>query len=336
MQSLLSKRNIPLLFLIFISFFWSYYYMHSLWFNDYGKAKNEWWLMIDIFITTPLVCFYFLGKNRKQALIKSLAFMALLILLGSYIIPSEEKHLWKYLENMRYVGIVAVILFELLMIGTVVFAIKSAFKQDNDPDLAISEPLEKFFGKSITTQLMQFDIRLWSFVIFPSKINPNNYRGKKHFYGHLKDGTQSFLQGFVFVILFEMPIMHVVLHFIWSPLAANVISGLTLISLAYFIAEYRALSMRPISLGKENLIIRYGLSNPLIISLRDIVSVKLNTKSIYRTAKIKRYNLLGKPNIEITVSNNTFDKIYLGLNNPVEFIELLNIYSTHNTLIKSS
>ncbi len=324
MQSLLSKRNIPLFFLIFISIFWSYYYTHNIWFNDYGQSKDELWLMIDIFITTPLVCFFFLGNNRKQAFIKSLAYMGLLILLGSIIIPTQQKHLWNYLENMRYVGIVLVALFELFIISTVILAMKSAFKNNKDPDLVISEPLERIMGKSITTQLMQFDIRLWTFVLFPSKINSDNYIGEQHFYGDLKDGAQSFLQGFVFVILFELPIMHLLLHFIWSPLAANIISGLTLFSLAYFIAEYRALAKRPISLNKEHLIVRYGLSNPLNIKLIDIQSVTLNTKTIYRNSKIKRYNLAGIPNIEVTLKNNKFEKVYLGLNNPNEFIEVMN------------
>ena len=324
MQSILSKRQIPLFFLIFISAFWWYYYTHNIWFNDYGKAKNEWWLMIDVFITTPLVCFYFLGKDHKQALIKSLVFMGLLILLGSYIIPSEEKHLWKYLEYIRFIGITAVVLFELFIISTVIFAIKSAFKQNKDPDFAISEPLEKFMGKSIFTQLMQFDIRLWTFVLLPSKIKSDNYHGIQHFYGDLKDGTQSFLQGFVFIILFEMPLMHLLLHFIWSPLAANIITGLTLFSLAYFIAEYRAIAKRPISLDKDDLIIRYGLSNPLKVKLKDIKSIQTNKKTIYRNTEIKRYNLVGIPNIEITVINNTYNKIYLGLNNPDEFITVMN------------
>jgi len=323
MQSLFTKRNIPLFFLFFISIFWSYYYTHDIWFNDYGQSKDELWLMIDIFITIPLVCFYFLGNNCKQALIKALVYMGLLVLLGSFIIPTQQKHFWSYLENMRYIGIVLVALFETFIISTVIIAMKSAFKNNKDPDLVISEPLERIMGQSITTQLMQFDIRLWTFVLFPSKINSDNYMGEQHFYGDLKDGAQSFLKGFVFVILFQMPIMHVLLHFIWSPQAANIITGLTLFSLAYFIAEYRALTKRPISLDNEYLIIRYGLSNPLSIKLADIQTVKLNTKTIYRNTKIKRYNLAGIPNIEISLKNNKFEKVYLGLNNPSEFIEVL-------------
>ena len=321
MNTLLKKQNIPFFFLIFISLFWSYYYTHSFWFNDYGKAKNEWWLLIDIFVTTPLVCFYFLKGNRKQALIKSLVYMGLLILVGSIVIPSEVKHIWNYLENIRVFGIIAVALFEFFIISTVVFAIRSAFKQNKDPDLAISEPIEKYLGQSPITKLMQFDIRLWSFVIVPSKIKSDNYDGKHHFYGDLKDGAQSFLQGFVFIILFEIPLVHVLLHFIWSPLAANIVSILTVFSLAFFIAEYRALGKRPISIDNEFLIVRYGLSNPLIVKLEDILSVELNTKTIYRNSKLKRYNLVGKPNIEISLKNNTIEKIYLGLNNPQMFLD---------------
>ena len=61
-----------------------------------------------------------------------------------------------------------------------------------------------------------------------------------------------------------------------------------------------------------------------MIKLNDIQSVKTNTEVIYRNAKIKRYNQVGIPNIEITVKNHTFDKVYLGLNNPDKFIEALN------------
>ena len=282
--------------------------------------------MIDIFITTPLVCFYFLGENRKQALIKSLAYMGLLIILGSFIIPTEEKHFWNHLENIRYIGIITIVLFEFLVISTVVIAITAAFKQNNDPDLAISVPLEKFLGKSLITKLMQFDIRLWSFVLFPSKIKSDNYHGQNHFFGHLKDGAQSFLQGFIFLIIFEIPLIHVLLHFIWSPMAANIITALTVFSLAYFIAEYRALAKRPISFDDDDLTIRYGLSNPLKIKIKDIISIEHNTKPIYRNSKHKRFNLVGVPNIEIKLKNHTFKNVYLGVNNPNKFIEFwLNI-----------
>jgi hypothetical protein len=123
--------------------------------------------------------------------------------------------------------------------------------------------------------------------------------GHTHFYCHLKDGVQSFLQGFAFIILFEIPIMHEFLHYVWSPMAANTITALTIFSFAYLIAQYRAIEKRPISFTDEQLIIRYELYNPLYINLRDIKEVSINNHTIARKKHINRFNLMGAPNVKL-------------------------------------
>ena len=214
MKSILKIQNIPLIFLICISLFWTYFYTSNNWLNEYGATKFEWLLFIDIFITIPLICYFCLKNQLKQVIIKSFLYMGSLVLLGSYIIPIEQKNYWLYLEYLRYLVVAVVILFEAFIISSVIFTIKSAFNKNQDPDIAISKPLEKYFGKSMATAVMQFDLRLWSFTLFPKKIAAKNYIGHTHFYCHLKDGVQSFLQGFAFIILFEIPIMHVFLHYV--------------------------------------------------------------------------------------------------------------------------
>jgi hypothetical protein len=326
MKNTLSRKNIPLIVLISLSFYWTYFYTSNNWLNEYGAAKLEWLLIIDIFITIPLVCYFCLKNHLKQALIKMLIYMGLLILLGSYIIPTEQKFYWLYLEYLRYAIIAVVILFELFIITSVIFAIKTAFSKNQDPDVAIASPVEKIFGKSIASELIKFDLRLWSFALFPKRIESKNYLGSHHFHCHLKDGTQSFLQGFVFLSIFELPLVHVLLHFIWSPMAANIITGLTLFSLAYLVAQYRAVEKRPISFTNEQLIIRYALSNPLIINLNDIESAEINTQVISRNQNIKRFNLLGAPNVKIELKNSKdygFHTVYLGINLPTQFISFI-------------
>ncbi len=324
MKTIISKQRFPLIFLIFLCLFWYFYYSTNNWFNGYGSERYEWLFIIDIFISMPLICYFCLRKNLKQMLIKSLAYMGLLVLLGSLIIPSKDKHLWLYLESIRYVVIFALVIFEVFVISTVVLAIKSALTKNKDPDVAISEPIEKFLGKSTTSAIIQFDMRLWTFALFPSKVKSESFRGEQHFYCHLKDGLHSFLQGFVFLIVFEIPLLHLLLHFIWSPMAANIITGLTIFGLAFFIAEYRAIEKRPISITGQQLIIRYGLNNPLVIELSEIKQVKYNNSPIYKCSDNKRFNSIGDPNIEITLDDNqerSYHKIYLGLNKPDKFIK---------------
>ncbi len=322
--NIIKKQHIPLIFLVCISAFWAYYYKSNIWFNDYGNNKMELWLLIDTFFTLPLLCFYCYWDDKKTALIKSLVYISLLVLLGSYIIPDVQKHVWLYLENVRYVLLVVFILFEIITIYTVVLAIKIPFKMNNDPDEAIAKPLIKYMGNSFVASIMQVEARVWSFLLFNKHIKQENFKGNKHFSCHLKDGVQSTLLGFIIITCVELPIVHTLLYFLWSPFAANIISGLTVISLVYFIAQYRAIEKRPVSLTDDGMIIRYSLNNPLKINFNEIESVSTNDKVIQRDKSIKRYNLFGVPNIEIKLKHSAireFHTIYLGLDNPSMFID---------------
>jgi len=118
--------------------------------------------------------------------------------------------------------------------------------------------------------------------------------------------------------------MHLLLHFLWSPFVANVATGLTLIGLVFFIAEYKAIAIRPISIMQGCIIVRYGLWNPLKIPLREINHVKLNSKFIRRSGNVNRFNLAGNPNIEIMLNSGKL--IYLGVDAPREFILTLKKY----------
>ena len=328
MIKIIKKKNIPLLFLIGATVFWSYYYTTVNWFNDYGENKREIWLLIDTLFTLPLLCFYCFWDDKKTAALKTVVYISLLVLLGSYIIPELQKSVWLYLENIRYVAIIGFVVMELIAAFTVIFAIKASFNQNCDPDEVIAKPLIKNIKNPMISSLMQIEARVWTFLLIPKKIKRENYIGIKHFNCHLKDGTQSFLLGFIMLSCFELPVVHILLHFIWAPFAANVISGLTALGLIYFIAQYRAISKRPISFTQNNLIIRYSLSNPLIIDLNQIESIRLNTKRIYRNKEQKRYNLFGVPNIQINMNqseNRIFQKVFIGLDNPQAFIDYYNL-----------
>jgi hypothetical protein len=333
MTKIIKKKNIPLLFLIGATVFWSYYYTTANWFNDYGENKSEVWLLIDVLFTLPLICFYCFWDDKKTAAIKTIVYISLLVLLGSYIIPQLQKNVWLYLENLRYVAIIGFVVMEVIAAFTVIFAIKASFSQNEDPDEAITKPVIKLVGNSMLSSIMQVEARVWTFLLFPKQIKRENYKGIKHFNCHLKDGTQSFLLGFIIITGFQLPIDHILLYFIWTPFAANVVSGLTLISLIYFIAQYRAIAKRPVSFTKQKLIIRYSLSNPMEIGFDQIESISLNTKTVYRDKKYKRYNLFGVPNIQINIiksKSRVYQKVFIGVDNPQAFVGYFNSVKVGN------
>lgn len=318
----IEKHHLPLLLLLTLVITSSFYYLSNGGWNDFGQTKPEWMLLIDGLLFLPLVCFYCIN-DKKQAAFKAIIYASMMVLLGSYLIPEANKHLWHYLESGRFVIITLFVIFELVTILTVFFAIKATLNKTIDPDLAISRPIESFIGQGKLANLMAFEARTWVYTIFHHRIDVLHFEGQHHFYGHLKDGTQSNLSGFIFIILFEIPLVHLLLHFIWSPTAALVFTALTAFSLLFLIAEYRAISLRPISIDTLNqqLIIRYGLFAPLTIPFADIESVSTHQGQVSRAKNIKRYNLFGTPNM--VINTNKGMKIYLGLNHAEPFVESL-------------
>jgi hypothetical protein len=311
-----TKEKFPLLFLLLISIWWAFYYQSNSVLNEFGAANFEWLYLIDGLLVLPVICFICI-KNKKQAALKALVYCCLVILIGSFIIPDSNKFIWNYLESGRYLVLAVFIVFELIAMSTVYFAISSALNKDQDPDLAISEPI----GVGVLAKLLNFETRMWSFALFSQRIKQENYKGDHHFSYHQKDGAQSNLLGFIIIILFELPLAHLLLHFIWSPMAANIISGLTAFSLVFFIAEYRAVSRRPISIDENKILIRLGLFNVRNLKLANIKSIELNNLYIARCKNVKRYNLAGNPNLvlNLKIPEEGVERIFLGLDQAVLF-----------------
>ncbi|RLV58768.1 hypothetical protein D5018_15590 [Parashewanella curva] len=326
----IKKQHIPFLFFALISLWWAYYYQSNTWLNEYGQAKFEWLYLLDGLISIPLICFLCI-KDKKQALIKSISYLLLVILIGRFIIPEPNQEIWSYLAALRYLIIPLFLAFEIFTIFTVYLGIKAALSENMDPDSAITAPIEKAFSKGILTQLFSFEARIWTFALFANKVNPKHFKGYTHFSYHNKDGTQSNALGFILLFIFEIPIVHLLLHFIWSATAANVVTILTILGMVFFIAEYRALSRRPISIDSQHLYIRYGVFNPMEIELSNIEKIEHNQERIKRASHIKRYNLAGTPNIKLVLKQpiGKINEIYLGLDRPLTFINAINQKAQH-------
>lgn len=318
------KEKLPLLFLLAISLSWGFYYQGEHWFNNYGAANFEWLFLLDALLVLPLLCFVCI-KDKKQAAVKAAILCGLAVLVGSYIIPAQSKLIWNYLESGRYLLLALILMFELVAVLTVYLAISTALRQKSEPELAISRPIHRLLGKGVTAGLLEFETRIWTYALFAKHISPAQFHGEQHFSYHLKDDAKTNALGFILLIALEIPLVHLLLHFAWSPLAANIVSGLTLLSLIFFIAEYRAMARRPLSVDKKNLYIRFGIYNTRVVALDNIAGIALHHGYIARASDNKRYNFAGHPNvaIELRQSDNTIKHLYLGVDQPQAFIDCI-------------
>lgn len=318
------RSKIPLLFLICVSIGWSFYYQNHNVLNDYGNANFEWLFLLDALIALPIICFFCI-KNKKEAFLKAVVLGCFAILIGSYIIPSQNKLIWHYLESGRYVVIAAIILFELVAISTVYLAIRAALSHKVDPDVAIEMPIKNHLGEGFFAKLLCLETRMWTYAIFAKQVTLENFMGEQHFTYHQKDGAKSNLLGFILLIIFEVPVVHLLLHFVWSPFVANMVTLLTIFGLIFFVAEYRAISRRPISLVRHTLCIRYGLYQPLVIPLSNIATISESKVFIRRSKLLRRYNYSGYPNVVIELREpiGVVQQLFIGVDNSASFISSL-------------
>lgn len=291
----------------------------------------DWTLLLDFSLSLPLLHYFLFRPTLKQWLLRWIQLTGLGILLGSFIIPESSRMIWPWLEMFRSAMIGLMIPLELALIAFFAYGIWKLMKLGDDVDNALQAGIEDKLGKSLYTQLMVWEARIWLYALFKPK-HPR-YSGNRHFSYAKQHGNASNQLGFILAILFEMPVAHLLLHFMWSPTAAWFASVLSVWSLIYLVGEYRATLVRPVSLGSDQLTIRCGvLSTDALIPWDQIRSIEKNAQPVRRQPGVRRYKQMGELNIAIHLQPGVMlpdmlgrekpvSTIYLGLDEPDRFIQ---------------
>ena len=125
------------------------------------------------------------------------------------------------------------------------------------------------------------------------------FAGEQHFSYYEKDGNASNQFAFIMIILFEIPLAHLLLHFVWSPLGALIITIITAYGLLWMIGNYRATIKRPISISNESLYVRYGLLGNTKVNLRSIENAQMVGGRVRRRKEIVRHVAAGSANVKL-------------------------------------
>ena len=173
-------NQVPLLYLLLISVGWGIYYSSPSEINNMGAANFEWLFMLDALIVLPVLCL-FVEKNKQKASLKAAILCCTAIFIGSVIIPEQNKVIFHYLEGGRYVVLATILLLEFSTFITVLLAFKALLAKNEDPDVALQKPIERVFGRSVFSNLLQFESRMWAFAFFSSHIKSRAYTGTQPF-----------------------------------------------------------------------------------------------------------------------------------------------------------
>ncbi|NVM77901.1 hypothetical protein FHW83_003724 [Duganella sp. SG902] len=294
--------------------------------NDYGRNMAEWPLLADALISFPLLYYFMFRPSLKQFLTACLAIATAGVLAGRMLIPEESKQLWRGIEGYWLQLVLAEAALEIYLLVLVVRRVKALLRLSGNVDEALESAIHARFGKSGFAPFALFEMRIWYYGLFMRKGERLRYRGEQHFSYDKNDGNVSNQFAFIMVMLFELPLSHLMLHLMSvKPWVAWLADILTLWSMLYLVAEYRASQWRPVSLDREALLIRNGVfARDREIDYSMIESVVRCEENIRRQRGILRYRQFGRLNLEIRLREGApHSKIYLSLDKPDAFIDAL-------------
>ncbi|AVR96112.1 hypothetical protein [Pseudoduganella armeniaca] len=260
-----------------------------------------------------------------------LACCAASLLFGSAVVPPAAKDPWRTFEDNWLLMPALQSGLEAWLVLTLVGRVRALVRTTGDVDAALASELTARFGKLAAPFL--FEARAWYYGVFLRDGAALRFRGDRHFTYHANQGNASTQAAFIFVLLLELPLAHLLLHCMapapWMAWAAD---GLQLWALLYLVAEYRATRWRPVSLDGQTLLLRYGmLAADQAIPLAAIVTVERCGNDVRRRGGVMRLRQCGALNVALTLQAGTrltgllvplrpVHQIYLGLDDPEGFI----------------
>lgn len=164
--------------------------------------------------------------------------------------------------------------------------------------------------------------RFWLYALMIRTPDRQVFEGLHHDGAGLQGGNAGSWKGWAIINLIPAPIIHLLIHH-HNPVAADIVSLSCILGSAWLWSEYRAHSIRPLSMDHDFIHLRYGLLIDRKIRLGEVVGTKAcSYRDPINTAT--RYAGLGHPNILIDLSSG--ERIAIGVDHPESFVRALNSY----------
>ena len=269
--------------------------------NAFGRDIAEWPLLADLLISFPLLYYFMFRPSLKAFLPRWLGFVALGFWFGSVAIPDEGKMIWRGVEGLWPVYVALQAAIELYLLFYLVRKMRALAGMSGDVDGAMAQTIHGRLGNGAAGWCALFEARIWYYGLFMRRGAALRFRGEQHFSYDKNEGNASNQIAVIMMLLFEMPLSHLLLHLLVdNATLAWIVDGLTLWSVLYLVAEYRATHWRPVSLDRDALLIRYGVfATDRVVPYTMVESITRRSGHVWRGRGVLRFRQSGGANVEI-------------------------------------
>lgn len=297
--------------------------------NDPATLSSA--ITFDLLISTPVL--YFLTIRRSNIPKTTIVPVFILgLVIASIILPTEHQ----YYLNLAKTWVLPIL--EISIITYVVITIRKALKHIKSADSidfftaakeASSQILPNRLAVLFATELSVFYYGLISWRKRQLKAYEFSY--------HKTASTRMTLGVFIGLIIIEAVAVHLLLQG-WSVIAAWILTGLSIYGCLQILGILKSLARRPILIGKEVLMVRYGIMNEATIAFENIQQATSFTQSVEKSdgyvhlspfKDMEGHNILIELHEEMDLNGfygikKSFQKLLIYVDEPEKFLEQLN------------
>ena len=287
----------------------------------------EWPVMIDLLLFVPLVYLALNWRRGKDAVFRALALASLGALAGSLILPVESKDAWLIVEDLRYVALAVVVVFQL---GVIILLLAQVARERHSQNLELSldRAIGDRFGNTVFAGLLRLESRVWLYGLFRRPIR-HAFPGIRQFHVGKQGMNASSQAGLLILMGAEIPIAHLFIY-LFDPVIATVVTALSVYGFLFMLAEYRATLHRPLSVTERGLHVRYGVASDFLVEWPSIATAGPTCGRLRRASGRMRLVGMGEANVVIELAPGTrvsglagsrvVEQIYLGVDDPAGLI----------------
>jgi hypothetical protein len=290
--------------------------------NLNGAWLPAWPLPMDLVLFGGL--YYFLFRpSFQEFLTKGLLLAIAGAVFGYFALPHVREALVLILGQNQVAVALAYGFLEVLIAYLVVQKIRSMLRVSGNVESALRSGLSEKFGTGWLGRWANFEARIWYYGLFMRKGAKLDFEGKEHFSYANNDGNVHHQFCVVMLLVFDMPVSHFVTHLAVSAKLAWLVTVLGAWNVLYFVAQYRATKVRPVSLDENTLYLRYGVfSRDRHIPLRLVARAIPMKDSDERLPRELRYRQFGSLNVAIELHAGAMLPNFFGVVRPVRRIAI--------------
>ena len=323
------------------------------WHARHGDPVPDWTLALDLLVVLPLLAWWLQPSPRgRGALFGALAVALAGIWVGAWLLPEENKLVWRWLEPLRWAVVGALLALQLLVMASALRQLVTVLRLRRhaaapgplEAELhallaAQGERLGRLTGRPLGAALpwLQLEARMWLYALAPRRLlDTPQPAGEQAFFVHRQGQNLSNQMGFVVLVGVEIPVLHVLLHLWTGPLVAGVVTALSVWGWLFLWADARATRWRAVGLDATALRLRHGLVTDLAVPREAIVAARPHRGATPARATGRlRCAGQGRANLQLVLRPGTrlatltgereVREIFLGIDEPERLLRALNL-----------